>query len=134
MKQNMNCEMRLIFAVMAMLFLFAILFGKVFAIIGLIATTIVAITGVCMGGQLIGKYLCTEAMQNKIAGILPGKKEKAEDATDTAVEKVEDAVEEKAEDVAEKAAEKVEEAAEDAVEKATEEAKEVVENVVEKKD
>ena len=82
--KNMNCEMRVIFAVLSIVFLLTALFGKFFAIIGLLLTAFVAATGICVGTKVLGPAFCKKSVTDAISKATDELKNAADDAMDKA--------------------------------------------------
>lgn len=87
-EKNMSCEMRVIFAALAVVFLLTALFGKLFAIIGLIMTAVVAVRGVCMGVKILGPAFCKKSVTDAISKAADELKSAAYDAMDKAKDAV----------------------------------------------
>jgi len=91
-KKNMDCETRVVFAALAVLFLLSALFGKLFAIIGLLMTVFVAATGICMGAKILGPAFCKKSVTDAISNATDELKSAADDAIDNVKEAADDAV------------------------------------------
>jgi len=91
-KKNMDCESRVVFAALAVLFLLTALFGKLFAIIGLLMTVFVAATGICMGAKILGPAFCKKSVTDAISNVTDELKSAADDAIDNVKEAADDAV------------------------------------------
>lgn len=94
-EKNMSCEMRVMYAVFFLLFLLTIAFGKFFAILGLLITAFVAISGICIGAKILGPIICQksviddlENLTGKVKSVADKAVDKAKGATDTIKDKV----------------------------------------------
>ena len=105
-EKNMSCESRVVFAALAVLFLLTALFGKLFAIIGLVMTVFVAVTGVCMGAKILGPAFCKKSVTDAIEKAADELKSAADEAVDKAKDVADDVVD-KAKDVADDAVDSV---------------------------
>lgn len=81
MEKNMNCEMRVVFAGLAVIFLLSMM-SKIFAVIGLIATAFVAVTGICMGAKILGGAFCKKSVKDALTNAGNEVKEAAEEVVD----------------------------------------------------
>ncbi|HIP95578.1 MAG TPA: hypothetical protein EYH38_04745 [Leucothrix sp.] len=87
LEKNMSCEMRVIFAALAVVFLLTAIFGKLFAIIGLILTVFVATTGTCIGVKILAPAFCKKSVTDAISKAT----DELKSAADDAMENVKDA-------------------------------------------
>ena len=101
-EKNLSCELRVVFAALSVVFLLTALFGKFFAIVGLIVTAFVAVTGVCMGAKILGPAFCkksvTDALSNASNEVKAAADEvvdKAKDVADDVVDTIKDKVSKK---------------------------------------
>jgi len=86
--KNMSCEMRVIFAALFIVFLLTALFGKLFAIIGLMLTGFVTVTGVCFGTKILGPAFCKKSVTDAISKATDELKNAADDAVDAIKNKI----------------------------------------------
>ncbi len=101
-EKNLKCEMRVVFGMLSLLFLLTVLFGKFFAIIGLISTAFVAISGICIGTKIIGPIFCKKSVIDALDNLKDEVKSAAEEAVDKAkdvADDVADSVKDKLDDV-----------------------------------
>ncbi|MEH6455331.1 MAG: hypothetical protein V7749_03355 [Cocleimonas sp.] len=91
-EKNLSCELRVIFAVLSLVFLLTILFGKFFAIIGLLITAFVAATGVCLGAKILGPIVCKKSVIDAMDNLTDEVKEAADEAMDKAKDVADDVV------------------------------------------
>jgi len=101
-EKNMSCEMRVIFALLSVIFLFSILFGKIFMFLGLIITAFVAATGICIGAKIIGPIFCKKSVIDALDNLA----DEVKNAADEAVDKAKDAADDVADAVKDKVAKK----------------------------
>lgn len=97
-EKNLNCEMRVIFAVLSLIFLLTLLLGDLFAIIGLAITAFVAVTGACLGVNILGPIFCKKSVQDALDNLTDEVKTAANEAVDKAkgvADDVADAVKDK---------------------------------------
>jgi len=87
-KKNMDCELRVVFAVLAVLFLLTLIFGGLFAIIGLAMTAFAAVTGGCMGAKILGPAFCKKSVTDALGKATDELKSAANEAIDTIKDKV----------------------------------------------
>ena len=94
-EKNLSCEMRVIFAVLSFIFLLSLIFGKFFAIVGLLLTAFVAATGICLGAKILGPMVCKKSVVDALDNLAKEVKtsaseavEKAKEAADTVKDKV----------------------------------------------
>jgi len=92
LEKNMSCEMRVIFAALAIVFLLTALFGKLFAIIGLFLTAFVAITGTCIGVKILAPAFCKKSVTDAMSKATDELKSAADDAIDNVKEAAGDAI------------------------------------------
>ena len=91
-EKNLKCEMRVIFAVLSLVFLLTLLFGKFFAIIGLLVTAFVAATGICLGAKIIGPIFCKKSVIDALGNLTDEVKSAADEAMDKAKDAADDVV------------------------------------------
>lgn len=101
-EKNLSCELRVVFAGLSVIFLLTALFGKFFAIIGLLVTAFVAATGVCLGAKILGPAFCKKSVTDALSSATDEVKsaadeayENVKDATDDLVDTVKDKISKK---------------------------------------
>jgi len=100
--KNMSCEMRVIFALLSVIFLLTLLFGKFFAFLGLIITAFVAATGLCLGAKIVGPIFCKKSVIDALGNL----KDEVSSATDEAVDKAKDVADDVVDTVKDKVSKK----------------------------
>lgn len=97
-KKNLKCEMRVVFAMLSVVFLLTLLFGKLFAVIGLAITAFVAATGICLGAKIVGPIFCKKSVLDALDNL----KDEVKSAADEAVDKAKDVADDVADSVKDK--------------------------------
>ncbi len=87
-EKNLSCEIRVVFVLFSVLFLLSLLIGKFFAVIGLLITAFVAITGSCMATKMIAPAFCKKSVTDALSKAGDEIKSAADDAVDTIKGKV----------------------------------------------
>ena len=91
-KKNLSCELRVIFAVLSLMFLLTLLFGKFFAVLGFLITAFVAATGVCLGAKILGPIVCKKSVTDALDNLADEVKSAADEAYDKAKDVADDVV------------------------------------------
>jgi len=104
--KNTSCEMRVVFALLAIFFLFTLIFGKFFAVVGLLVTGFVAATGICLGAKILGPIFCKKSVIDAMENLTDEVKDAAGEAVDKAKNVADDVVD-KAKNVADDVADSV---------------------------
>ena len=105
-EKNLSCELRVVFAVLSLVFLLTLFFGKFFALIGLATTAFVAATGICLGAKILGPIVCKKSVIDALDNLGDEVKNAADEAMDK-IKDVADDVADKAKEVADDVADKV---------------------------
>ena len=91
-EKNLSCELRVVFAALSVVFLLTALFGKFFAIVGLILTVFVAVTGSCMTLKILGPAFCKKSVTDALSTVSNEVKSAADEAVDRAKDAADDVV------------------------------------------
>ncbi len=97
-EKNLSCELRVVFGMLSVVFLLTLLFGKLFAILGVIITAFVAITGICLGAKIVGPIFCKKSVVDALDNL----KDEVKEAADEAMDKAKDVADDVAESVKDK--------------------------------
>lgn len=92
LEKNLSCEMRVIFAVLSLIFLLSLVFGKFFAIVGLLVTAFVSVSGVCLGAKIIGPIVCKKSVVDALGDLVGEVKNSASEAAEKAKEATSDVI------------------------------------------
>ena len=91
-EKKMSCEMRVSFALLSLMFLLGLIFGKFFILLGVIITAFVAVTGICISANFLGPIVCKKSMIDALGNLGDEVKNAADEAVDKAKDAADDVI------------------------------------------